>query len=168
MFVRNENDEIKFKNMFPTNDNYKKRKINRKSEYFSRLQAPLEMALREVTVSSFAAKRWIKLCLSYVEFVSPSEASLEPARLMKLLSEFPYGLSREEILANFYEQYQSSSSQRQDSLRVCLEKIVQRARITFSKYDLTIHYCKNSKKYFILPLFISEAENNLKSEKLLK
>ena len=143
-------------------DKPKKRKINRKSEYFSKLQVPLEMALREVTVSTFAAKRWIKLCLSYVEFVSPSEASREPARLMRLLSEYPLGMKREEMLANFYEQYLSASVQRQESFRICLEKIVQRARITFSKYDLTIHYCKETKRYFIIPLFISESEENSK------
>lgn len=140
----------------------KKKKLNRKSEYFSKLQIPLEIALREVTISAFAAKRWIKLCLSYVEFVSPSEASREPARLMRLLSEYPYGLKREEMLIHFYEKYLSASIHRQESFRICLEKIVQRARITFSKYDLTIHYCKDTKRYFILPLFISELEKNSK------
>lgn len=134
----------------------KKRKINRRSEYFSKLQIPLEMALKEVTMSSYASCRWIRLCLSYVEFVSPSEASREPARLMKLLSEYPLGLKRDEMLANFYENYLNSSINRKESLRICLEKIVQRARVTFMKYDLTIHYCKDTKRYFILPLFISE------------
>jgi hypothetical protein len=145
-----------------TTDKVKKRKANRKSEYFSKLQVPLEMALREVTVSTFATRRWIKLCLSYVEFVSPSEASREPARLMRLLSEYPCGLKREEILTNFYEQYQFSSVQRQESFRICLEKIVQRARTTFLKYDLTIYYCKETKRYYILPLFISELRENSK------
>lgn len=156
----NEDDFIQKK--INTSDKVKKKKVNRKSEYFSRLQIPLEMALREVTVSTFAARRWIKLCLSYVEFVSPSEASREPARLMRLLSEYPCGLKREEMLINFYEQYRSSSVQRQESFRICLEKIVQRARTTFSKYDLTIHYCKDTKRYFILPLFISELRENSK------
>jgi hypothetical protein len=144
------------------NDKPKKKKANRRSEYFSKLQIPLEMALREVTVSTFATKRWIKLCLSYVEFVSPSESSREPARLMRLLSDYPCGLKREEMLANFYDQYPSASVQRQESFRICLEKIVQRARTTFSKYDLTIHYCKDAKRYVILPLFISESGENSK------
>ncbi len=155
-----DDDLIKKKNY--SCDKLKKRKTKRKSEYFSKLQIPLEMALREVTLSTSAAKRWIKLCLSYVEFVSPSEASREPARLMRLLSEYPCGLRREEMLINFYEQYCSASVQRQESFRICLEKIVQRARTTFSKYDLTIQYCKDTKRYFILPLFISELRENSK------
>ncbi|KAB8037144.1 hypothetical protein GCL60_15050 [Silvanigrella paludirubra] len=137
----------------------KKIKLNRKSEYFSKLQVPLEMALKEVAQSAYASKRWIKLCLSYVEFVSPSESSREPARLMRLLSEYPTGLTREEMLSYFYENYLTSSLNRKESLRICLEKIVQRARITFIKYDLTIHYCKNSKRYFIMPLFSTEDLN---------
>ena len=134
----------------------KKRKFGRKSEYFSNLQIPIEMALKEVTFSTYASQRWMKLCLSYVEFVSPSEAMREPARLMRLLSDYPTGLKREEMLTNFYEGYAISSINRKESLRICLEKIVQRARVTFIKYDLTIHYCKETKKYLITPLFSKE------------
>lgn len=155
-------DKNSIKKLSFSSEKNKKKIANRKSEYFSKLQIPLEMALREVTVSTFATKRWIKLCLSYVEFVSPSEASREPARLMRLLSEYPCGLKREEILTQFYAPYKSASINRQESFRICLEKIVQRARSTFSKYDLTIHYCKDTKRYFILPLFISELGENSK------
>lgn len=135
---------------------FKKRKYRRKSLYFSKMQQPLELALQEVTISSLAASRWIKLCLSYVEFISPSEATREPARLMKLLSDYPLGLKRDELLANFYQSYESCSINRKESLRICLEKIIQRARLIFAKYDLTIHYCKDTKKYLVMPIFIME------------
>ncbi|APJ04860.1 hypothetical protein [Silvanigrella aquatica] len=138
------------------NNKLKKKKLIRKSDHFSKIQLPLEMALRDVTLSSNATKRWIKLCLSYAEFVAPSESLREPARLMRLLSEHTSGLRRGEILSLFYDQYKNSSVQRQESFRICLEKIVQRARTTFSKYDLTIYYCKDIKKYIIAPIFKKE------------
>ncbi|WP_186648565.1 hypothetical protein [Fluviispira vulneris] len=129
------------------------RKKLRSGEKFTKMQESLALALNEVASSPYVAKRWVKLCLSYVEFVSPVESAKEPGRLMILLSQFPYGLTRNELLAAFYEGYSISSSQRKESLRVCLEKIIQRARIIFFKYDLTIIYCKINKKYLISPLF---------------
>ncbi len=144
----------------------KKRRSSRKSEYFSRLQVPLELALNEVTYSMSATHRWIKLCITYVDFVSPGELLREPGRLMRLLSEHPSGLKRDEMLSKFYEQYEEASLLRKESFRICLEKIVQRARVIFSKYDLTIQYCKETKRYLIQPLFIlSEAENNVLNNK---
>jgi hypothetical protein len=144
----------------------KNRRSSRKSEYFSRLQEPLELALNEVTYSMSATHRWIKLCITYVDFVSPGELLREPGRLMRLLSEYPSGLKRDEMLSKFYEQYEEASLLRKESFRICLEKIVQRARVIFSKYDLTIQYCKETKRYLIQPLFIlSEAENNVLNNK---
>jgi hypothetical protein len=134
----------------------KKQRFVRKSEHFSKIRSSLELALQEVALSSFATKRWIKLCLSYFEFISPSERSREPARLMNLLSEHSDGLTRVEMLALFYETYLEASLQRQESYRVCLEKIIQRARAMFSKYDLTIFYCKQTKRYFIQVLFVKK------------
>ncbi|BBH54437.1 hypothetical protein [Fluviispira sanaruensis] len=129
------------------------RKKLRSGDKYTKMQESLALALNEVASSPYVAKRWVKLCLSYVEFVSPVESAKEPGRLMILLSQFPYGLSRNDLLAAFYEGYANSSPQRKESLRVCLEKIIQRARIIFFKYDLTIIYCKINKKYLISPLF---------------
>ncbi len=147
-------ESISLATSLPTAGNLKRRKLKRKSIYFSKMQHPLELALQEVTISNLASARWIKLCLSYVEFVAPAEATREPARLMRLLSEYPLGLKREELLEHFYQSYQLCSLNRKESFRVCLEKIIQRARLIFSKYDLTIYYCKDTKKYLVMPIFI--------------
>ncbi|KAB8028437.1 hypothetical protein [Fluviispira multicolorata] len=125
----------------------------RSGERFTKMQDTLILALNEVASSPYVARRWVKLCLSYVEFVSPIESSKEPGRLMVVLSNHPYGLSRDNLLAEFYEGYENASSKRQDSLRVCLEKVIQRARSIFIKYDLTILYCKINKKYLVSPIF---------------
>ncbi|WGL61198.1 hypothetical protein QEJ31_06255 [Pigmentibacter sp. JX0631] len=134
----------------------RRKKYKRKSNYFSKMQNSLELALQEVAYSHSAAVRWTKLCLSYVEFVAPTEASREPARLMRLLAEYPLGLKREELLESFYLSYNECSTNRKESLRICLEKIIQRARTIFSKYDLTIQYSKDTKKYLVMPVFIME------------
>ncbi|MGY3802894.1 hypothetical protein ACWNT8_02325 [Pigmentibacter ruber] len=155
--LQNEKIElIKLDKNKQTNRVLKRRKYKRKSNYFSKMQNSLELALQEVAYSHSAAIRWTKLCLSYVEFVSPTEASREPARLMRLLAEYPLGLKREELLENFYNTYNECSINRKESLRICLEKIIQRARTIFSKYDLTIQYSKDTKKYLVIPVFIME------------
>lgn len=155
--LQNEKIElIKLNKNKQTNRVLKRRKYKRKSNYFSKMQNSLELALQEVAYSHSAAIRWTKLCLSYVEFVSPTEASREPARLMRLLAEYPLGLKREELLENFYNTYNECSINRKESLRICLEKIIQRARTIFSKYDLTIQYSKDTKKYLVMPVFIME------------
>lgn len=102
-------ESISLTTSLPTAANLKRRRLKRKSIYFSKMQHPLELALQEVTISNLASARWIKLCLSYVEFVAPAEATREPARLMRLLSEYPLGLKREELLEHFYQSYQLCS-----------------------------------------------------------
>lgn len=109
----------------------------------------VESSLNSVPTAPTGFQRWVKFCLSYVEYIAPSEISLETGRIMKLLSNYPLGLRRDEILELFYENYANFSSNRQASLRICLEKVIQRARVIFSKYNLTIAYCPDTKKYFI-------------------
>ncbi len=94
-------------------------------------------------------QRYLKLCLTCIEFISPTLLSLKTGALMKLLSEHPDGLTREELLSLFYEEYSSSSFNRQYSLKICLEKIIQRARSDFQAFGLNVTYKKDKKKYFL-------------------
>lgn len=107
------------------------------------------------TPYSFAADfendtSWTALKLSYIEFTSPQDLALETGRFIKLLSNYQYGLAKEEILKKFYDKYDTSSPTRQSSLRACLEKLIQRARVCFSKHQITIKYSKDTKKYFLV------------------
>ncbi len=95
-------------------------------------------------------QRYLKLCLSYVEYVSPVEMGLETGRLVKLLCQHPFGLTRNELLRQFYPDYPTSSFNRQASLRICLEKVIQRARLCFEKYSLTIKFSKENKHYLLV------------------
>ncbi len=94
-----------------------------------------------------ALHRYFKLCLSYIDYISPATLHLETGRVMQLLCQHPMGLAREELLHLFYEDYAMSSFNKQESLKVRLEKIIQRSRTHFQKYNMTIYYCKLSRKY---------------------
>ncbi len=109
----------------------------------------IQHALNTQPTSIDSIHRYFKLCLSYVEYVSPSEISQETGRLMKLLSQFPQGLAREELLSKFYPDYLTASFSRQSSFKTCLEKIIQRSRMGFQKYKLTVYYNKEDKKYYL-------------------
>lgn len=111
----------------------------------------LESALRSIPTSPHGFQRWVKFCLSYIEYTCPAKISLETGRMIKLLAEHPMGLKREELLEKFYENYANASMNRQESLRICLEKVIQRTRVSFSTYNLTITYCSDTKRYFISP-----------------
>lgn len=111
----------------------------------------VESTLNSAPTSPHGFQRWVKFCLSYVEYIAPSEVSLETGRIVKLLSEYPLGLRRDEILEKFYANYPGASMNQQESLRVCLEKVIQRSRVIFRKYNLTITYCMQTKKYFLSP-----------------
>ncbi len=91
--------------------------------------------------------RYFKLCLSYVEFESPEDLNRETGRIIQLLTQHPDGLSREHLLNQFYENYDKASFNRQISLKACLEKIIQRSRSQFKKYNMTIAYCRTNKIY---------------------
>lgn len=70
-------------------------------------------------------------------------------QIIKLLSSHQSGLSREEIHLYFYEKLHSASITRRESLRMSVEKIIQRSRAKFKPYNLTIVYNKNTKKYYL-------------------
>lgn len=109
----------------------------------------IQSALSKAPSNPYLFQKWVKFCLAYIEYVCPSEMELETGRLIKLLAAHPMGLSRNELLENFYEKYLKVSANQKESLKICLEKVIQRARIAFKKYNLTISYCASSKKYFI-------------------
>ncbi|MES2614141.1 MAG: hypothetical protein V4591_01865 [Bdellovibrionota bacterium] len=109
----------------------------------------IEHSLKIKPVSLDTVHRYFKLCLSYVEYVSPADIYLETGRLMRLLSQYPLGLTREELLRLFYDDYAMASFNKQSSLKICLEKIIQRARSNFEKYNLGVFYCKQNKKYYL-------------------
>lgn len=109
----------------------------------------IENALQMKAISHDTVQRYFKLCLSYVEYISPSELNKETGRMMKLLCNHPNGLTREEMLMFFYEDYTISSLNKQNSLKLRLEKIIQRSRINYLKYNLTIYFSKDEKKYFL-------------------
>lgn len=108
-----------------------------------------ELIMKEKLNNPDALQRYFKLCLSYVEFISPAEISLETGRIMLLLNQYPQGLTRSELLSMFYQDYSTASFTRQNSLKLCLEKIIQRARLIYAKYKLTIYFCKENKKYYL-------------------
>ena len=109
----------------------------------------IEKTLRQKSIQSHSALSYFKLCLSYLEFIAPHEAALQTGKLIKLLTEYPEGLEREELLGLFYADYCCASFNRKASLKICLEKIIQRARLQFKEYNMTIFYCKKSQKYLL-------------------
>lgn len=113
------------------------------------IPTPFSLAPHTFTADPQEHPRWATLRLSYIEFTSPQLIALETGKLIRLLSNYQCGLKKVEILKVFYEGYSSSSSARQASLRTCLEKLIQRARVCFAKYQITIEYNKDTKKYFL-------------------
>jgi hypothetical protein len=108
----------------------------------------IENALTIKPQTDEGLSRYFNLWLSYMEYISPKEINLETGRLIQLLCKNTEGLTREEILTSFYPNYQQSSFNRKLSLKVCLEKVIQRARGNFEKHRVTIYFCKSTKKYY--------------------
>lgn len=104
--------------------------------------------LKQIATTQFAS-RYSKLCLSYLEFLSPTRLQLETGRLVQVLSQHPFGLPRDDLLQLFYEDYARSSREKRACLKSRLEKTIQRCRIQFDKYGITVTYCRKTKKYLM-------------------
>ena len=74
----------------------------------------IETALKTKSSNPETIIRYFKLCLSYIEFISPAEINLETGRIMRLLCQYPQGLKRDELLALFYEDYLTGSYNKQN------------------------------------------------------
>jgi hypothetical protein len=109
----------------------------------------IEKVLKRKSLSPVAKTRSLNLFLSYLEFIAPNEINLETGRMIKLLSKHACGLTRDELLLNFYPDYEKASFNKKHSLKVCLEKIIQRSRVQFKKHNLTIFYSKENQRYLV-------------------
>lgn len=81
------------------------------------------------------------------EQFDPRKFKFKTGQLIKLLLENPGGLSKIELSFFFCQNFDSASFTRRESLRMSIEKLIQRARVRFNKFHLTINYNKNTKKY---------------------
>lgn len=94
----------------------------------------------------------VKLSLARMEFLAPEEFKLETGRLLTLLSNRPEGIEKDALIREFYQQFDSASPMRQMCLVACLNKIIQRARQRFSRFGLTIEFCKREKIWLLMPV----------------
>jgi hypothetical protein len=64
----------------------------------------------------------------------------QTALIFDLLVQYAEGLSKEELLETFYEDYRTSSLQRRASLAVRMNKLLQRARARFRSVGLDVAF----------------------------
>lgn len=91
--------------------------------------------------------QYFNLYVSYLEYTNPTSKRSEMIRLGRLLTQHPKGLTREALLQMFYDDYLTCSYNKKLSLKSCLEKMIQRSRLHFLEYGMTIDYCREAKKY---------------------
>lgn len=84
-----------------------------------------------------------------LEKLVPKKFERKTGQIIKLLANHHSGLSREEIHIFFYEKLHTASWTRRESLKMSVEKIIQRSRIKFQPYNLTIIYDKKTKRYYL-------------------
>ncbi|MBX9702960.1 MAG: hypothetical protein K2X39_02280 [Silvanigrellaceae bacterium] len=114
----------------------------------------LVQALTKANHSPLLMQKLVNFYLTYLELIEPSQALRESSRLLKTLNCFPCGVKKSDLLVEFYEGYMAASPARRESLRICLEKLIQRTRKHYQSYGLNIFYCKNSQLYFVIMEYV--------------
>lgn len=90
--------------------------------------------------------------VQYVERLTPGKFKFKTGQIVKLLSKNHNGLSRKELLLFFCQNFDSASLLKRESLKMSVEKIIQRARLSFKENHLTIIFNKKTKKYVLQSL----------------
>jgi hypothetical protein len=91
----------------------------------------------------------VQYLVNVLKFNAPYELKLMTGRVIQILSQYPKGLTKKTFLTLIYPDFVDASLYRQESLVICLNKLIQRARVRFLKYSIAINYDK-SKKLWIL------------------
>jgi len=76
---------------------------------------------------------------------APREWQKETGRLVSLLSKYPSGLNKHDLMHLFYASYESGSSTLRHSLEACMSKLLQRSRQKFEQFGVTIEFCKDNR-----------------------
>jgi len=88
----------------------------------------------------------------YAERITPRKFRFKTGQLVKLLAKNPNGLSRKELILFFCKNFESASMVKRESVKMSVEKIIQRARETFKENRLTIIFDKTDKRYVLRAL----------------
>jgi hypothetical protein len=91
----------------------------------------------------------VQYLVNLLKFNAPYELKLMTGRVIQVLSRYPKGLSKQEFLREIYPDFSEASFYRKESLIICLNKLIQRARVRFSSYSIGINYDK-SRKLWVL------------------
>ena len=87
-----------------------------------------------------------------VEKLTPRKFKFKTGQVVKLLSNSHNGLSKQDLLVFFCENFDSASLLRRESLKMSVEKIIQRARLSFKDHHLSIVFDKKTKRYLLKPI----------------
>jgi len=101
----------------------------------------------------------LKLVTYQAEKKSPQKFVQKTGRVVKLLAKHNAGLTKDEIHVHFYERFHSASFRQRESLRMSVEKVIQRSRVKFKENNLTILYDKSTKKYQLAMRQFQEKEH---------
>lgn len=100
--------------------------------------------------------------LKKIEALYPHELNLATGRLLTILAQCPDGFEKNQLLKLYYPDFGEASFQRQLSLEVCLNKIIQRARARYQLFGVDIHFCKRSRRWRIYISINNENESQSK------
>ena len=92
----------------------------------------------------------IQRLTQYAEIQAPRKFKSKKGQILKLLSQSQSGLSRQELLFFFCQNFDSASFTLRESVRMRVEKLIQRSRHTFDEFNLTIVYDRTTKKYVLV------------------
>jgi hypothetical protein len=118
---------------------------------------PLIVTKKELNIRSFLSKERsfhqisnVAARLSGIARTQPHLFEKETGRLVYLLGASPEGISREELLEQFYPNYKTASPTLRHSFVTRLGKVVQRARVKFNDLGIELQFCRTSKTWKLL------------------
>lgn len=107
--------------------------------------------LAQYTNRTPSSEALLKFSIARVEYFKPQEFALQTGQLVQMLASHSNGLSKTDILHHFYPGYLVASSRLKESLEICLNKLLQRARNRFHPLGLEITFCKYTNRWKVVP-----------------
>ncbi len=86
------------------------------------------------------------------DIIPERELYTNTGKIIMIISKHPEGLTKEGILQEFYENYETFSHDRKENTKKSLDKLIQRSRNIFHKYSLTIIYHRKEELYTLSKL----------------